>query len=104
MKSLPNGWWALFRPPPAGFCRSRTYRSPPRDFQHFSPDDKSLLYGETHDSVTNLWKKPVTGGEGTQFTHFRSEQIFNSVITPDGKLVMGRGHIQSDAILIRTFR
>jgi Tol biopolymer transport system component len=73
-------------------------------FPTFSPDDKSLLYGETHDSVTNLWKKPVTGGEGTQFTHFPSELIFNSVITPDGKLVMGRGHIQSDAILIRNFR
>ena len=73
-------------------------------FPTFSPDDKSLIYGETHNSVSNLWKKPVTGGEGTQFTHFPSEQIFNSVITPDGKLVMGRGHIQSDAILIRNFR
>jgi Tol biopolymer transport system component len=73
-------------------------------FPLFSPDDKSLIYGETHDAVTNLWKKPVTGGEGTQFTHFPSEQIFNSVITPDGKLVMARGHIQSDAILIRNFR
>jgi len=29
----------------------------------------------------------------THFTHFPSEQIFNSVITPDGKLVMARGHI-----------
>jgi serine/threonine protein kinase/Tol biopolymer transport system component len=73
-------------------------------FPAFSPDDKSLIYGETHNSVTNLWKKPVTGGEATQFTHFPSEQIFNSVITSDGKLVMARGHIQSDAILIRNFR
>lgn len=73
-------------------------------FPTFSPDDKSLIYGETHNSVANLWKKPVSGGEGAQFTHFSSEQIFNSVITPDGKLVMGRGHIQSDAILIRNFR
>jgi serine/threonine protein kinase len=72
-------------------------------FPGFSPDDKSLIYGETHDSVTNLWKKPVTGGEGAQFTHFTSEQIFNSVMT-DGKLVMARGHIQADAILIRNFR
>jgi Tol biopolymer transport system component len=73
-------------------------------FPMFSPDDKSLIYGETHSSVTNLWKKPVSGGEGTQFTHFPSEQIFNSVVTPDGKLVAARGHTQSDAILIRNFR
>jgi eukaryotic-like serine/threonine-protein kinase len=73
-------------------------------FPMFSPDDKSLIYGETHNSVTNLWKKPVSGGQGTQFTHFPSEQIFNSVLTPDGKLVMARGHIQSDAILIRNLR
>ncbi|HEX8838138.1 MAG TPA: protein kinase [Candidatus Acidoferrum sp.] len=73
-------------------------------FPSLSPDDKSLIYGETHNSVTNLWKKPVAGGEGRQFTHFTTELIFNSVITPDGKLVMSRGHIQSDAILIRNFR
>src|SRR5215472_15350585 len=73
-------------------------------FPSFSPDDKSLIYGETHNSVSNLWKKPVSGGKGMQFTHFSSEQIFNSVLTPDGKLVMGRGHFQSDAILIRNFR
>ena len=73
-------------------------------FPMFSPDDKDLIYGETHNSVTNLWKKPVSGGEGTQFTHFTSEQIFNSVVTPDGKLVMARGHIQADAILLRNFR
>jgi Tol biopolymer transport system component len=73
-------------------------------FPLFSLDDKSLVYGETHNAVTNLWKRPVSGGEGTQFTHFTSEQIINSVISPDGKLVMARGHIQSDAILIRNFR
>ena len=70
----------------------------------FSPDDKDLVYGETHNSVGNLWKKPVNGGEGTQITHFTAELIFNSVITPDGKLVVARGHTQSDAILIRNFR
>jgi serine/threonine protein kinase len=73
-------------------------------YPRFSPDDKSLIYGETHNSVSNLWKKPVAGGDGTQFTHFPSEEIFNSFITPDGTLVMGRGHVESDAIVIRNFR
>ena len=73
-------------------------------FPLFSPDDKSLIYGETHNSVSNLWKKPISGGERTQLTHFPSEQIINAAMTADGKLVMARGHIQSDAILIRNFR
>jgi Tol biopolymer transport system component len=73
-------------------------------FPQFSPDDKGLIYGEIHNSVANLWRKPVSGGEGTQITHFTSELIFNSVMTPDGKLVIARGHTQSDAILIRNFR
>jgi serine/threonine protein kinase len=70
----------------------------------FSLDDKSLIYWETHNSVTNLWKKPVSGGEEKQLTHFASEEIFDAVFTPDGKLIMARGHTQSDAILIRNFR
>ncbi len=73
-------------------------------FPGWSPDDKSVLYGETHNGVTNLWKLPIDGGTPTQFTHFTSEQILNSAITSDGTLVMGRGHFQSDAILIHNFR
>jgi len=72
-------------------------------FPMFQPDDKGVLFGETHNSVTNLWKMSLSGGSPVQFTHFSSEQIFNSVLTADGKLVMGRGHIQSDAILIKNF-
>lgn len=81
-KSRPNRNFLVYLSTPLVLeLLEATFGSPP-DFQHFSPDDKSLLYGETRDSVTSLWKKHVTGGEGTQFTNFRSEQIFNSVITP----------------------
>ena len=72
-------------------------------FPMFMPDDKSVAYGETHNSVTNLWKLSLDGGTRTQFTGFTSEEIFNSVITPDGTLVMARGHHNTDAILIRNF-
>ena len=30
--------------------------------------------------------------------------MFDSVMAPDSKLVMARGHTQSDAILVRNFR
>ena len=72
-------------------------------FPLFMPDDKSVVYGETHNSVTNLWKLSLETGARTQLTNFTSDEIFNSVILPDGALVMARGHQHSDAILIRNF-
>jgi eukaryotic-like serine/threonine-protein kinase len=72
-------------------------------FPMFTPDDKGLLYGETHNSITNLWKLSLDSGARTQVTNFTADEIFNSVITPDGTLVMARGHHHTDAILIRNF-
>ena len=72
-------------------------------FPMFTPDDKGAVYGKTHNSVSNLWKLSLDSGTRTQLTSFTSEEIFNSVITPDGTLVMARGHHNTDAILIRNF-
>jgi eukaryotic-like serine/threonine-protein kinase len=72
-------------------------------FPQFTPDDKGLVYGETRNSVTNLWKLALDSGTRTPLTNFSSEEIFNSTITPDGTLVMARGHHHTDAILIRNF-
>jgi eukaryotic-like serine/threonine-protein kinase len=72
-------------------------------FPMFMPDDKGLVYGETHNSVTNLFKLSLDSGVRTPVTNFTSDTIFNSVITSDGTLVMARGRQQSDAILIRNF-
>jgi Tol biopolymer transport system component len=72
-------------------------------FPMFTPDDKGLLYGETHNSVTNVWKLSLDTGARTQVTNFTSDEIFNAAITPDGTLVMARGHHHTDAILVRNF-
>ncbi|MGA3055436.1 MAG: protein kinase [Candidatus Korobacteraceae bacterium] len=72
-------------------------------FPMFTRDDKGVIYGETHNSVTNLWKLSLDSGARVPLTSFNSEQIFNSVITPEGTLVMARGHHNTDAILIRNF-
>ncbi len=72
-------------------------------FPMFTPDDKALVYGETHNSVTNLWKLSLDSGARTPVTNFDSDFIFNSVIAPDGTLVMARGRDHTDAILIRNF-
>jgi serine/threonine protein kinase len=72
-------------------------------FPMFTPDDKGLLYGETHNSVTNVWKLSLDTGARTQITNFTSDEIFNAAITPDGTLVIARGHHHTDAILVRNF-
>ena len=69
----------------------------------FTPDDKGLVYGETHNSVTNRRKLALESGAQTPLTTFTSDEIFNSVITADGTLVMARGHHHTDAILIKNF-
>ena len=72
-------------------------------FPIFMPDDKSVAYIETHNSVTNGWKLSLDNGTRVPLTSFTSEQIFNGAITPEGTMVLARGHDSSDAILIRNF-
>ena len=72
-------------------------------FPLFMPDDKSVAYYETHNSVTNLWRLSLDSGARTPLTSFTSELIFNAAITREGTLLMARGHSNSDAILIRNF-
>ena len=69
----------------------------------WSLDDDALLFPETHDGVSNLWKFPLNGGQSTQLTHFTSDMIWNFALAPDGTLFVARGNIESDAILIRNF-
>jgi len=50
-----------------------------------------------------LWKLALDTGTRTQLTNFTADEIFNSVIAPNGMLVMARGHHHTDAILIKNF-
>jgi len=72
-------------------------------FPIFMPDDKSVAYLETHNSVTNAWKLSLDSGARAPLTSFTSEQIFSGAMTEEGTAVMARGHDNSDAILIRNF-
>jgi serine/threonine protein kinase len=69
----------------------------------FTPDGLGLVYpirGEKNEY--NLWLQPLDGKPGRQITHFPSEQIYGFGWSPDGKkLLVGRGHIESDVVLLR---
>jgi serine/threonine protein kinase len=68
------------------------------------PDDSGLVYNDTANGVSNLWRCDVDGKNARQVTHFDKGFIFQFAYLADGKLVMARGNSTSDAILIRNFR
>jgi len=52
--------------------------------------------------IDNLWEQPLDNSPPRQLTHFVSEQIARFRFSPDGtKLAIERGHIESDAVLLR---
>ncbi len=74
-------------------------------FFRWAPDSRSLLYIKEEGRASNLWSQPIAGGTPTQITHFNSEEITDFDLSQDGKrLVMRRGAIKQDVMLIRDLR
>jgi len=68
-------------------------------------DSRSLLYTKNEGGVDNVWGQPIAGGTPKQITHFNSELISSFDLSRDGKrLVMNRGTITQDVLLIRDLR
>jgi len=68
----------------------------------FAPDPKAVVYLVREKNIDNLWEQPLDGSPARQLTHFTSEQIGRFRFSPDGtKLAIERGHLESDAVLLR---
>jgi serine/threonine protein kinase/Tol biopolymer transport system component len=69
----------------------------------FMPSGKALLYAVREKGVDNLWVQPLDGSPRRQLTHFTSEKIAGYAFSKDGtRLAVGRGHADSDAVLLRS--
>jgi serine/threonine protein kinase/Tol biopolymer transport system component len=67
----------------------------------WSPDGKHLVFFDTKGGVSNLWRKPISGGQPEQLTHFDSDMIFNYALAPDdGRIAIVRGARISDVVLL----
>ena len=73
-------------------------------FQWNSTGD-ALLYSLTRDGASNIWSQPIDGPPAKQLTNFKTDQIFRFNWSSDGKqLVMARGPLNSDVVLITDLR
>ena len=71
----------------------------------WSADGRSVTFTKTVNGVGNVWSRPIDGGPDKQITNFKTDVIFNFKWSPDGRsLVIARGSVLSDLMLIRDFR
>ena len=74
---------------------------PPR----WTPDGRALTYVVTSGDVSNIWLQPINGDSPRQLTTFKSDRIFAFEWSRDGKkLIVARGMVASDVVLISNFR
>ena len=60
---------------------------------------------KTSGGVSNVWRRPLDGGEPKQVTSFTSERITSFAVSPDRKrLALARGETTSDVVLIRDLK
>ncbi|HEX8889538.1 MAG TPA: protein kinase [Pyrinomonadaceae bacterium] len=72
----------------------------PAMFVRWTPDGRGLVYVDNRSGVSNLWMQPVDGGQATQLTDFKTDQIFFFDWSRDGKqIVFSRGVMTSDVVL-----
>jgi TolB protein len=70
----------------------------------FTPSGDAVTINVPQAGVDNLWLKPLDGSPAKQLTRFTDGTIFAYDWTPDGKsLVLSRGKVTSDAILLTDF-
>jgi Tol biopolymer transport system component len=61
---------------------------------------KELTYVDNRNGVSNIWSQPVNGGNSRQLTNFSEGRIFRYEWSSDGALVLSRGSVTRDIVLI----
>jgi serine/threonine protein kinase len=71
----------------------------------WSADGQALLYVKTVESVSNVWRRPLAGGQPKPVTSFTRDRITSFAVSPDGKrLALGRGKTSSDVVMLRDIK
>jgi eukaryotic-like serine/threonine-protein kinase len=71
----------------------------------WSPSGSGLQYLVTQNGATNLWERPLAGGKPKQLTRFKTGQVFDFNWSLDHtRLLLTRGNVSSDAVLLNNLR
>lgn len=72
---------------------------------HWSPGGKGVQFVLTRSGAGNVWEQPLSGGSLRQVTDFSSGLVFDFSWSRDGnQLLLARGNITSDVVLISNLR
>jgi Tol biopolymer transport system component len=98
--------WAAIIPAAGGDVRNVKMPIPAAEAVAFkwSADGKSILYARDENGVGNVWSAPLDGKAPRKITNFDSARIFAFDVSPDNRLVISRGHMVSDVVLIKNVR
>jgi Tol biopolymer transport system component len=71
----------------------------------WTADGKALLHNSALNDRANIWLQPLVGGPARKLTSFVDQVILGFDRSRDGKqLIIARGELSRDALLIRNFR
>jgi Tol biopolymer transport system component len=71
----------------------------------WTADGQGLLHNTAPKDRANIWLQPLAGGPLKQVTHFADQNIMSFDVSTDGKrLVIARGVLSRDAVLMKGFR
>ncbi len=104
----PNAAFVLAVMPLNGTRPTQTFNVAPSGGYaavRWTADGKALLHNSNVGDRANIWLQPVSGGPPRQVTRFVDQNILGFDRSIDGKhLIIARGHLSRDAMMIRNFR
>jgi Tol biopolymer transport system component/predicted Ser/Thr protein kinase len=81
----------------------RLPRPAPASGLQWAPDGKALRYFLAENGVANIWEQPLDGGAPRQITHFNEGEIFAFSYAPNGDLLVARGEVRGNVVLMSNF-
>jgi Tol biopolymer transport system component len=102
----PNSRWKLGLSSPESGTLLKTFEVAPTvqvswdTFLRWDGDSRGLTYVNNTAGVENVWIQPIAGGPAKQLTHFVDSRILSFDWSAAGDLVVSRGLVTSDVVLI----
>ncbi len=103
---VPSEGWKIGLMPVSGGRLVKQFKVPGGIWGvRWSTNGAGLQYVVTQSGAGNIWEQPLAGGKAKQLTHFTTSQIFDFNWSSDRtRLLLTRGNVNSDAVLLSNLR